>query len=77
MPEGILMANQPFQELGNRCRELRKQRGVSQLDVIRNFDFSLSHYQRIERGVIDPRYSTLKKLAEVYGISLSEFLKEL
>jgi transcriptional regulator with XRE-family HTH domain len=62
-------------QLGERCRALRKKCGLSQLDVVRHFDFSLSHYQKIERGVLDPRLSTLAKLAEVYGVSLSVLLK--
>jgi transcriptional regulator with XRE-family HTH domain len=62
-------------QLGARCRALRQKRGLSQLDVVRHFDFSLSHYQKIERGVLDPRLSTLAKLADVYGVSLSVMLK--
>ena len=62
-------------ELGERCRVLRKKRGLSQLDVVRHFDFSLSHYQKIERGVLDTRLTTLAKLAEVYDVSLSVLLK--
>lgn len=62
-------------ELGDRCRLLRQRRGLSQLDVVRHFDFSLSHYQKIERGVLDPRLSTLAKLAEVYGVTLATLLR--
>jgi transcriptional regulator with XRE-family HTH domain len=62
-------------QLGRRCRALREKRGLSQLDVVRHFDFSLSHYQKIERGVLDPRLSTLAKLAEVYGVTLSVLLR--
>jgi transcriptional regulator with XRE-family HTH domain len=63
-------------ELGQRCRVLRLRRKLSQLDVVRHFDFSLSHYQKIERGVLDPRLSTLAKLAEVYGVTLSTLLRD-
>ena len=62
-------------ELGKRCRVLRKKRKLSQLDVVRQFEFSLSHYQKIERGVLDPRLTTLAKLAEVYDVSLSVMMK--
>lgn len=62
-------------ELGERCRVLRKKRKLSQLDVVRHFEFSLSHYQKIERGVLDPRLTTLAKLAQVYGVSLATLLK--
>ena len=61
--------------LSRRCRALRKSRGLSQLDIVRHFDFSLSHYQKIERGDLDPRLSTLSKLAECFSVTLSELLE--
>jgi transcriptional regulator with XRE-family HTH domain len=67
----------PFADFGQRCRELRTRRKLSQIDVTKQSDFGLSHYQKIERGVLDARFSTLRKLAEVYGVSLSELLKGL
>jgi transcriptional regulator with XRE-family HTH domain len=64
-------------KLGRRCRLLRRERGLSQLDMVRSHDFSLSHYQKIERGDLDPRVSTLRKLAHAYEVTLSELLKGL
>jgi transcriptional regulator with XRE-family HTH domain len=66
-----------FRVLGQRCRELRLEAGLSQLDMTRFHDFSLSHYQKLERGELDPRYSTLKKLAEAFKVSVSQMLKGL
>ena len=60
---------------GERCRALRRRRKLSQLDMVRQFDVSLSHYQKIERGDLDVRLSTAKKLAECFGVSLSELLR--
>jgi len=60
--------------LGERCRELRHSCGLSQLDMVRHHDFSLSHYQKIERGVLDARLSTLEKLAGCFDVSLSELV---
>src|SRR3954463_7790001 len=57
--------------LGKRCRKLRHQAGLSQLDMARDHGFSLSHYQKIERGTLDPRLSTLSKIAKCFGVSLS------
>lgn len=74
------MAESPKQKLqlrlGKRCKALRLEREYSQLDIIRNFDFSLSHYQKLERGALDARLSTLAKLAEVFNLTLSELLSE-
>jgi len=62
---------------GKRCRKLRHQAGLSQLDMVRDHGFSLSHYQKIERGSLDPRLSTMLKIAESFGISISELVDSL
>ena len=67
----------PHEDLGNRCRALRKKRGLSQMDIVRQSEFSLSHYQKIERGDLDPRFTTLRRLALVLGVSVSEFVRGL
>ena len=46
------------------------------MDVVKNHDLSLIHLQKIERGALDPRLSTLKKLADAYGVTLSTLLKD-
>ena len=61
--------------LGKRCRALRQQRKLSLMDVVKNQDITLSHLQKIERGVLDPRLSTLQKLAEAYEVSLAGLLR--
>jgi transcriptional regulator with XRE-family HTH domain len=66
---------QLLRRLGKRCKQLRKERGLSQLDMVRDYGFSLSHYQKVERGALDARLSTLQRLAEAYGVNLSELLK--
>lgn len=62
--------------LGRRCRAIRQRRKLSLMDVVKDHDISLSHLQKIERGVLDPRLSTLKKLADAYGVTLSTLLKD-
>ena len=61
-------------DLGKRIRSVRLDRKLSQMDLVRQADWSLSHYQKLERGTLDPRLSTLKKLADTFGISLSKLL---
>ena len=60
---------------GARCRVLRRRRKLSQLDMVRRFDVSLSHYQKIERGDLDVRLSTAQKLAKCFGVTLSQLLR--
>jgi transcriptional regulator with XRE-family HTH domain len=63
-------------QLGKRIRKVRHDRDLSQMDLVRQADWSLSHYQKLERGVLDPRLSTLKKLADTFEISLSKLLED-
>ncbi len=62
---------------GKRCRVLRRRRKLSQLDMVRQFDISLSHYQKIERGDLDVRLLTAKKLAACFDVKLSELMRGL
>ena len=62
---------------GRHCRALRHQAGLSQLDMVREHGFSLSHYQKLERGVLDPRLSTLHKLALAFGVPLARLVEGL
>lgn len=71
------MAESLERRLGLQCRKLRHECGLSQLDMVRNHGFSLSHYQKIERGVLDPRLGTLKRIADAFGVTLSELVHEL
>lgn len=66
---------QLLRRFGKRCKQLRKEKDLSQLDMVRDHGFSLSHYQKVERGALDARLSTLQRLADAYGVSLSELLK--
>jgi transcriptional regulator with XRE-family HTH domain len=61
--------------LGRRVREVRTAKGLSQMDLVRRYDWTLSHYQKIERGVLDPRLSTLVKVAESFGLTVAELLE--
>lgn len=47
--------------LGNRIRELRKNKGVSQLELAYDMDMSMNTISGIELGKISPKIDTLKK----------------
>lgn len=61
---------------GVRVREMRHSAGLSQLDMLQR-GFSLSHYQKIERGVVDARLSTIVKLAEALSCQPGELIDKL
>lgn len=68
------MADTFEQKLGKRVRAAREGAGMSQMDVVLK---SLSHYQKIERGVLDPRISTVIKIAKLFDVTLDELMGKL
>ena len=58
--------------LGNRIRELRKNKGVSQLELAYDMDMSMNTISGIELGKISPKIDTLKKIAQKLDIDISE-----
>lgn len=68
------MAHSLRKRIGARLHTLRKSCGLSQADMVRSHGFSLSHYQKLERGVSDPRVSSLARCANAFKVSLAELL---
>jgi transcriptional regulator with XRE-family HTH domain len=71
------MADTFEQKLGKRVRAAREGAGMSQMDVVLKSGMSLSHYQKIERGVLDPRISTICKIAKLFGVTLDDLAGKL
>ncbi len=71
------MADDLQMRFGKRCRALRRRRKLSQMDMVRRFDWTLSHYQKIERGDLDVRLSTLDKVAKCFGVTLETLMRGL
>lgn len=49
-------------------KELRTEKGLSQMDAARQIGVSLLTYQLWERGITTPNEENLKKLKEVLGV---------
>ncbi len=63
--------------LGNRISILRKQRGVTLEQLAYGMGISKGNLSDIENGKRDPRFSTLKSIADGLDISISQLLKGL
>ncbi len=59
--------------LGNRIRELRKNKGISQLELAYDMDMSMNTVSGIELGKISPKIDTLKKIAQRLDIDIADF----
>ena len=60
--------------LGRRIVELRKARGMKQIDLATKLEMEDSSLRRIESGRINSTIGMLKKISEGFDISLSELL---
>lgn len=61
--------------LGSRIRELRKLKGISQLELVYDMDMSMNTISGIELGKISPKVETLMKIANKLDINIAEFFE--
>ncbi|MEW9122966.1 MAG: XRE family transcriptional regulator [Thermotaleaceae bacterium] len=62
--------------LGKRIREIRKHKKISLVEMGEKTGFSSSYLSQIERDLISPSLSSLRKIAQILEVPLYEFLKE-
>ncbi len=66
-------SQQFYRNFGNRCRELRKERGLTQ-EQMADLGFSTRFYQRIEAGK-PIHFNTVLKLKNAFAVTLSQLFK--
>jgi len=57
-------------ELGSRIQELRKQIGLTQLQLAKQIDISHTQMARYEIKGVQPPADVLKKLANIFDVSI-------
>ena len=65
---------QLLQEFGQRIRELRQSRGLSQEQLADETGFHRTYIGMVERGERNLSLSNVGQFAETFGISISELL---
>jgi transcriptional regulator with XRE-family HTH domain len=60
--------------IGRSVREQRVKRFMTQEQLARTADISLRQVVRIERNEVEPRFTTILKLAEALGVEPSELV---
>lgn len=58
-------------EIGNRLRQAREDRGLSQRALSEKTGLTQAMISKIESGAVDPRLSTLTTLARAVGLELA------
>ena len=64
-----------LKKLGDRIREIRKDKGISQLQLAHKINKDQQSIQRLEAGNINPTFYYLNEIALGLGISVEELVK--
>ena len=59
--------------VGNRIRDLRKEQGMTQLDLATKSDIDERQVQRLERGHTSATLKTLLKISKGLGVTIFDF----
>lgn len=63
-----------MQTIGKRLAEIRKSKKLKQMELAERLNVSQQVISNIERGVTTPDIEQLKKIADIYNISLDELV---
>jgi transcriptional regulator with XRE-family HTH domain len=62
--------------VGKQLKKARERKGLSQLEVMDKTNINNRTLSRYENGGAEPDYSTLRTLANLYGVPVSYFFEE-
>jgi transcriptional regulator with XRE-family HTH domain len=60
--------------IGNNIKKIRKEKGVLQKEAAATVGMNQSNYNRMENGHREPTVTTLKKLSELFGVSVDHLI---
>jgi transcriptional regulator with XRE-family HTH domain len=63
--------------VGRRLKDLRSERGITLTTLAEQTGISAAHLSRLEKGVRQPSIDSLRHIARVYGVSISQLVQEL
>jgi len=63
-------------KIGGKLRQLRERRLLTQAELGSLAGVNRDQVSRIERDEVDPRFSTIRKLADALGVEPSELLPD-
>lgn len=60
--------------VGARIRQLRRQRGVTQGELVRRSGLQASYLSKVENGLVLPGLVNLDRIARALGVSLADLV---
>ena len=70
------MSKKVKKAFGRALREVRKRRGLSQLDVSTASDLDRAYLSELERGLKNPSLETIFRLADAMSVPATELIKK-
>lgn len=64
-------------KIGNKIVQIRKEKGIKQLELAANASIDERVIRRIETGKANPTIRTLEKIASGLGVSVNDLLENL
>lgn len=62
--------------LGTKIREIRKQKGMTVNELAEKTQFTASYISQLERNIVDPSISSLRKISIILEVPIYTFLEE-
>jgi len=63
------------QKLGRNLKRIRKEKGISQGDIVRSLGMDRAFISNIENGKTNPTLATIAKLAKALGVPIEDLIK--
>jgi len=60
--------------LADNIKKLREDKGLLQKQVASEIGLNPAHYNKIEKGIVEPSVDILDKLAKLFGISIDQIV---
>jgi transcriptional regulator with XRE-family HTH domain len=60
--------------LADNIRKLREQKGMLQKQVAADIGLKPAHYNKIEKGLVEPSVSIMDKLAQLYSVTIDQII---
>jgi transcriptional regulator with XRE-family HTH domain len=64
--------HEPQEALGEAVRQLRDERGLTQVALARAADTDATRISHLERGRTNPAWGTMRRIADALGMALSD-----
>ncbi|WP_378980615.1 helix-turn-helix domain-containing protein [Pedobacter lithocola] len=63
-----------LKKIGQRIKELRREKGMPQIELAVELNYEKSNMSRLESGRVNPRITTLFKVAKALDVDLQELI---